>query len=133
MAATLEAPARALLTATNYCHVSTRRPDATILTVVVWCDVDGEHVVLNSAEGRAWPANARRDGGATLNVMNLENPYEYVEIVASLADYTAEGADEVIDALAKKYMGVDRYPAHRADETRITLRFAPERVRHRRG
>ena len=74
-----------------------------------------------------------RAGGATLNVMNLENPYEYVEIVASLVDTTTDGADDVIDALAKKYMGVDTYPAHRPDEQRITLRFAPEKVRYRGG
>lgn len=133
MAATLDDRARALLSAKNFCHVSTLREDGSIHSVPVWCDLEGDDVILNSAEGRGWPGNARRVGGATLNIMNLENPYEYVEIAASLVDTTTEGADDVIDALAKKYMGVDTYPAHRPDEQRITLRFAPEKVRYRGG
>ena len=60
--------------------------------------------VLNSAEGRAWPANVRRDRRVALNVVNLENPYEYVSIEGTLVEDTHEGADEHIDALAKKYL-----------------------------
>jgi PPOX class probable F420-dependent enzyme len=129
MAATLDARARELLTAKNFCHVASLREDGTIHTVPVWCDVDGDHVVTNSAEGRAWPRNVRRTGGATLNVMNLENPYEHLEIVATLAEATTEGADEVIDALAKKYLDADSYPFRQPGEQRLTLRFTPERVR----
>lgn len=129
MAATLDDRARALLEAKNFCHVSSLREDGTIHTVPVWCDLDGDRVVLNSAEGRVWPRNVRRTGAATLNVMNLENPYEYVEIVATLAEATTEDADDVIDALAKKYLDVDSYPYRQPGEQRLTLRFAPERVR----
>jgi hypothetical protein len=82
--------------------------------------------VLNSAEGRDWPANLRRAGRATLTVMNLENPQEFVTVVARLVDDTNDGADDVINALAHKYNGrdYDFVPG----QQRVTFRLEPERV-----
>lgn len=37
-------------------------------------------------------------------------------------------ADQHIDALAKKYLGQDRYLYHRPGEVRITYRILPEKV-----
>ena len=85
---------RELLAAPNFVQVSTLRPDGTIHTVPIWGDVDGDTVVLNTAEGRAWPRNLRRDGHTTLTVQNLENPYEYVTITGHVAD-TAYGPVQI--------------------------------------
>ena len=78
--------------------------------VPVWVDVQDGRPVLNTAEGRAWPRNLERDPRVTLTVQNLENPYEYVEVRGRVAERTHEGADEHIDAMAKKYMDADEYP-----------------------
>jgi hypothetical protein len=43
-------------------------------------------------------------------------------------DITTEGADALIDRLAQKYLGVDSYPFRTPEETRITLKIAPERI-----
>ena len=123
---TLQPRDRELITAPNFCHVSVPNEDGTIQSVVVWCDADNDHVVLNSAEGRDWPANLRRAGRATLTVMNLENPQEYVTLVGRLVEDTNEGADDVINALAHKYDGRD-YP-FRPGQQRVTFKLAPERV-----
>lgn len=130
---TLDDRDRELLKGKNFVHVSTLRPDGTIQTVPVWVDVsDDGNVLLNSAEGRAWPENLRRTGRATLTVQNLENPYEYVTITGRLVEDTHENADEHIDSLAKKYLGEDRYPFRQPGEQRVKLAIAPERV-HRAG
>jgi hypothetical protein len=129
---TLQPRDRELLKARNYCHVAVPTDDDTIQSVVVWCDLDDDdQLVLNSAEGRDWPANLRRAGRATLTVMNLDNPEEYVSIVARLVEDTHDGADDVINALAHKYDGrdFDFPPGHQ----RITFRLAPERVRRNRS
>jgi PPOX class probable F420-dependent enzyme len=121
-----------LLKARNFCHVAVPRQDGTIQAVVVWCDVDDDgNVVLNSAEGRAWPANLRRAGRATVTVMNMDNPLEYVSLVGRLQEDTNDGADDVIDGLSRKYTGGDY--SHNPDEQRVTFRLAPERVTHRGG
>ena len=118
---------RELIQAPNYCHVSVAADDGTIQTVIVWCDLEDDRIVLNSAEGRDWPANLRRAGGATVTVMNLENPEEYVSVVARLVEDTHDGADDVINALAHKYDGRDF--DFQPGQQRVTFRLAPERVR----
>jgi PPOX class probable F420-dependent enzyme len=129
---TLADPERELIKGRNFCHVAVPRRDGTIQTVVVWCDLDDDdQVVLNSAEGRAWPANLRRAGRATVTVMNMENPLEYVSLVGRLEQDTNHGADDVIDALSRKYTGGDY--DHSRDERRLTFRLTPERVTHRGG
>jgi PPOX class probable F420-dependent enzyme len=119
---------RQLLKARNFCHVATLREDETIENVPVWVDVEGDELLLNSAEGRAWPDNLRRTGRGTFTVQNLENPYEYLMLVGRLVEATHEGADAHIDKLAKKYLGADSYPARREGEQRVLLRIRPEGV-----
>ena len=88
------------------------------------------HVVLNSAEGRSWPANVRRDPRVNLTVLNMENPYEFVSIKAHLVEDTHDGADEHIDAMAMKYLGEERYPFRSEGEERVILRFEADSVSH---
>ena len=38
---------------------------------------------------------------------------------------TEQGADASIDALAKRYMGVDRYPNRKPGEVRVLYRIRP--------
>ena len=97
----LEGRARELLEQPNFAAVATLDKDGTPDVKVVWAHVDDGHVVLNSAEGRKWPNNLRRDPRITVTVINNENPYEYAVIPGRLAGDTHEGADENIDSLAK--------------------------------
>ena len=129
---TLDGAARAIVADKNFAHLSVPREDGTILTAVIWSDVDDAgNIVVNSAEGRPWPRLLRKAGHATLSWTNASNPYEFVSVTAKLVEDTNEGADDVIDALAKKYMGVDSYPGHSDAETRVTFTLRPQRVTHR--
>ena len=128
MSERIEGRAEELLKAKNFCHVSTLRKDGSVHTAPVWVDVQDGQAVLNTAEGRAWPRNLERDPRVTLTVQNLENPYEYLEVRGRVAERTHAGADEHIDALAKKYMGVEEYPLRQPGEQRVILRVEPEHV-----
>jgi PPOX class probable F420-dependent enzyme len=130
MAESIEGRARELLQAPNFSHVVTIRPNGEPHATITWVDVDDGHVVLNSAEGRAWPANLKRDGRVTLTVPDKENPYEYVSIRGQLAEATHEGADEHIDRMAKKYLGKDEYPFRQPGEQRVLFRIEPLEVHH---
>lgn len=132
MTATIEGAARAIVADKNYAHLSVPREDGSILSVVIWADVDDAgNIIINSAEGRTWPRLLRRAGRATLSWANASNPYEFVSVTASLVGDTHDGADAGIDALAKKYMGVDTYPGHSETEQRVQFTLAPERVTYR--
>ena len=129
MADSMNNSVRALFEGKNFAHLSVARRDGTIQTAVLWVHTDDAgNLIVNSAEGRAWPANLRRQGQATLSVHNAENPYEFASVAASLTGDTHEGADAVIDALAKKYMGVDSYPYRTPTEVRIIYKIEPTSV-----
>ncbi|MCW3057233.1 MAG: class putative F420-dependent enzyme [Solirubrobacterales bacterium] len=128
MSAKIEGRAEQLLRDKNFAHVATLRADGSVQVAPTWVDVQDGLPVLNTAEGRAWPRNLERDPRITLEVQNMENPYEYVEIRGRVAERTHDGADEHIDALAKKYMGVDEYPMRQPGEQRVIIRVQPEHV-----
>jgi PPOX class probable F420-dependent enzyme len=128
MRATIEGRSAELLQGKNFCHVATLRPDGSVHGVPVWVDLQDGLAVLNTAEGRAWPRNLERDPRVTLTVQNMENPYEYLAIRGRVAERTHEGADEHIDAMAKKYLGQDTYPFRQSGEQRLILRVEPEDV-----
>jgi PPOX class probable F420-dependent enzyme len=129
MSAMIDGRAEELLKGKNFCHVATLRADGTVHGVPVWVDVQDGRPVLNTAEGRAWPRNLERDPRVTLTVQNMENPYEYVEIRGTVAERTHEGADEHIDAMAKKYMDVEEYPYRQPGEQRVLIRIKPDYVK----
>ena len=110
MTVKLEGREREIVAAPNYAVASIPRSDGTVQSVVVWADVDGEQILLNSAIGRHWPANLKRAGRATVLVIADNDPYEWVAVEGELVEATTDGADDDIDRLAKKYLGVDSYP-----------------------
>jgi len=129
MPASIDARSRELLEAENFAHVATITRDGTPHVAVAWIDVDGDVVQVNSAEGRDWPANLRRDPRVTVVVANHENPYEYVTIKGEAVEITPEGADDHIDSLAKKYLDKDSYPFRVEDEVRLKIRIRPDQVK----
>jgi len=133
MADSIDGRVRELLEDKNFAHVVTKSDDGTPHVTVVWANVEGDEVLLNGAEGRAWPANLRRDPDVVLTVVNLEDPYEYVTIRGRAVEITPDGADEHIDALAKKYLDEDDYPFRKEGEVRLKVRIQPEKVRLRGG
>jgi PPOX class probable F420-dependent enzyme len=129
MSSTIEGRSQELLQAKNFCHVATLRADGSVHGVPVWVDVKDGLAVLNTAEGRAWPRNLERDPRVTLTVQNMENPYEYVSIRGRETERTTDGADEHIDAMAKKYMDRDSYPLRQPGEQRLIIKVRPEEVK----
>lgn len=128
----LEGAARAIVADKNYAHLAVPREDGSILSVVIWSDVDADgNVIVNSAEGRTWPKLLRKAGRATLSWANASNPYEFVSVTAKLVGDDNTNADAGIDALAKKYMDADVYPGHTDTETRVQFTLEPERITHR--
>ena len=68
----------------------------------------------------------RRDPRVTLAIQDPDNPYRYLEVHGRVVEITEEGADAHIGSLAKKYLGVDKYPYRQPGETRVIYRIQPE-------
>lgn len=109
-----------------FASLGTLMPDGSPQVTPVWCDFDGEYVIFNSARGRQKDKNVRRDPRVALALIDPENPYRYMEIRGKVVEITEEGADQHIDKMAKKYMGVDKYPYAQKGEVRVIYKVKPE-------
>ena len=128
MSVQLSERARELISAKNLGSIATIMPDGSPHVVPVWIDLDGNDVLINTAEGRQKLKNIRRDPRVAMDVVNLENPYEMVALRGRVVEVTHEGADSHIDKLAKKYLGRDTYPFRQPDEQRVIIRIEAERL-----
>ncbi len=119
---------RKLFQAPNYAHLATLMPDGSPQVTAVWVDVDGNRILVNTAEGRVKTRNVRRDPRVAVSITEQDNPYSTATIRGRVVAIAAEGADAHIDQLAKKYLGHDRYPFRSPEEQRLIMVIEPEHV-----
>ena len=111
-----------------FASLATIMPDGKPQVTPVWCDFDGTHVLINSAKGRVKDRNMRRDPRVSLALIDPDNPYRYLQVQGRVVEITEEGADQSIDHLAKKYLGMDKYPGRKPGEVRVIYKIEPERA-----
>ena len=116
---------RDLLTKKTFAHLATVMPDGSPQVTPVWFDEEGHHLRVNSAVGRLKDRNIRRDPRVSLSILDPDNPYRYLEVRGRVVEITETGAVSHIDALAKKYMGVDTYPFHQPGVRRVVYKIEP--------
>ena len=114
----------------DFAHVATLNADGSPQNSAVWIGLDGDLVTFNTAEGRLKTKNVARDGRVAISVVNQENPYENLIIQGKVVELAHEGADDDIDALAKRYLDADSYPFRQDGEVRVIVKIEPEKVNH---
>ena len=128
--AAIPAEARHLFEGKNFAHIATLNPDGSPQNSPVWVGIDGDTVTFNTAAGRVKPRNLEQDPRIAVSIVDQENPYEHVLVQGNVVEITEEGADEDIDALAKRYMDVDSYRCRQPGEKRLIVKIEPEKVTH---
>lgn len=111
-----------------FAHLATLNDDGTPQVTPVWVDYDGKHVLVNSARGRRKDKNMERNRAVALSIQDPDNPYRYLEVRGQVEEITEEGADQHIDKMAKKYIGVNKYPNRSPGEVRVLYKIKPERT-----
>jgi len=111
-----------------FAHVATVGPDGHPQNTVMWIDRDGEHLLLNTAQGRAKWRNISADPRVGISVSPLKEPYVNLSLKGRVIEMRTGDGDAVIDRLAKKYLGVDTYPYRNPDEVRVTMVVEVEAV-----
>jgi PPOX class probable F420-dependent enzyme len=111
-----------------FASLATIMPDGNPQVTPVWADFDGKHIIVNSAKGRVKDRNMRRDPRVSLALIDPDNPYRYLQLQGRVVEITENGADQHIDKMAKKYMGVDKYPGRSPGEVRVIYKIEPERA-----
>jgi PPOX class probable F420-dependent enzyme len=128
MADTLSTKARELIARPVLASLATLNPDGSPQITPLWVDRDGDDVVFNTAQGRVKARNLQRDARVAVTVIDPDDPYNVVAFRGTVTEVSTEGADAHIDALAKKYLGVDSYPMRREGEVRIKVRVQPDKI-----
>ena len=107
-------------------YLATLMPDGHPQVTPVWCDIERNDVLVNSAKGRRKDKNMRRDPRVAIAIVDPDNGYRYLEVRGRVVEVTEQGADEHIDRLAQKYLGVDR--DRQPGEIRVIYRIRPEQI-----
>jgi PPOX class probable F420-dependent enzyme len=116
----------------RFAVLATLDPDGTPRQAVIWYRLDPDgRVTVNSAEGRRWPANLRRDPRCSLAVLDGADGYTFVavtgRVVETIDDQEVAQAD--IAALARHYHADDLAKAERLiagfrAQQRVSFRIA---------
>lgn len=110
----------------SFGHLATVMDDGRPQSTPVWVDYDGKHVVVNTTLDRQKYENLEREPRVSISIQDPDDPYRYLEVRGRVAETTEDGAEQHIDALARRYLGKDRYPWRNEGEERVLVKIAPE-------
>jgi PPOX class probable F420-dependent enzyme len=119
-----------LLLGKNFASFATLMDDGSPHVAPTWIDYDGKNILVNTAAGRIKEKNVKNDKRVALSIPNEVNPYEMVTIRGTVDEITEKNADAHIDKLAKRYLGLDKYPFRSPTEKRIIIKISPRKVFH---
>jgi PPOX class probable F420-dependent enzyme len=112
----------------NLAAVTTIRPDGTPHTSPTWVDWDGEHVLVNTAYGRAKVRHVQANPQVSVMVVDRNDADTWVA-VSGPAALVEDGAIEHVHELSRRYDGTDYEIGN--GERRVIMRVTPERVTQR--
>ena len=129
--ATLSPAARAFLEEKRYCVFADIGPDGLPHQTVLWYELQGDEIMMNTALRREKDKNLRRDPRASFCI---EDGYRYLTITGTctLQWEDQEAAQADIYRLAERYEGTERAEQMSAGQfrkqDRETIRMSIERV-----
>ena len=107
-----------------YLFLATIMPDGSPQVTPVWFDTDGEHILINTNEGRVKDRNMKERPKVAMVIQDPADPFRYLQIRGQVVGYTREGGDEHIDLLARRYRG--KPWDYRPGQKRITFKIRPD-------
>lgn len=109
-----------------FANLATVMPDGSPQVTPIWFEYTGGKIRLNSARGRVKDKNMKVGARVALAITDPANPYRYIQVRGRVTHVTEDGAAAHIDSLAKKYMGVDKYPFHQPGVARVIYEIEPQ-------
>jgi hypothetical protein len=115
-----------LLESAALVHVATIGPHGEPQNNPVWFGWDGEHVVFSQTKSRQKYRNLQRDRRVAFSIVDPDNPYRYLEIRGEMVCVEEDPDLDFINSMAKKYLGLDKYPYHQPGDERVVIFVRPE-------
>ncbi len=110
----------------SFAILGTLMPDGSPQVTPVWFNVEGEHILINTAKGRQKDRNMRARPQVAMTIMDPKRPYRYLQIRGEVIESTEQGAAEHISILSRKYRGHDfEIPS---GQVRVIYKILPKKV-----
>jgi len=104
-------------------YLATIMPDGSPQVTPVWFSTDGEHILINTNEGRVKDRNMKARPKVAMTIQDPDKIYRYLGVRGEVVSYTTEGADEHIKELSLRY---DNEPwKYREGQKRIIFKIKP--------
>lgn len=117
-----------LLQSNALAHVATIGPEGEPQNNPVWFGWDGERIRFSQTTTRQKMRNIKRNPHVAISIVDPRNPYRYLEIRGVVESIEEDPNLDFINAMAKKYMGKDKYPWHNPSDKRVVVNVRPERT-----
>ena len=112
----------------NLAYLATLSKDGSPHVIPVWAELVDDFILINTFESSVKNKNIMNDKRIALSMVEQNNPFNMVSIKGRVIEQAAEGADEHLKKLAKKYLGMGRYYYRKPSHKRIILKIKPEKI-----
>lgn len=122
---------RRLFEGKNLVFIASLMKDGSPQVTPTWVDIEDGTILVNTAVGRTKQKNISRDQRVALAIVDQNNQYDMVTVRGKVVEQIkGKEAEDHADKLAKKYLGIEKYPRRAPDEVRILLKIKPETIFH---
>jgi PPOX class probable F420-dependent enzyme len=124
----LPAEAKALIDRPNFAHLATLMADGSPQSVPVWVGREGHRLLVCTSEASLKGRNTRRDPRVALSIVDLNDPYEEVQLRGRVVERRPDAELKIMDPVSHKYIGTP-FPM-RSAEGRVALVIEVDKVRY---
>ncbi len=117
-----------LLNGKNLVFIATIMKDGSPQVSPVWANLEDEHIMVNTAEGRIKHKNVLRDPRIALSIVDSNNPLDMTSIKGTVVEIIPDYDYIHANKLTKKYLGKETYPFRRENEKRIIFKIKPQKI-----
>ena len=119
---------KAALDGPTFVHLTTMGPDGAPHATAMWVGRDGNNIVFNTAKGRRKWRYMRNDDRVAISISPPEDLYKNWAVQGRIVEMRTSDGVEMIDRLAQKYLGEEKYPWMTPGMERVTVIVEPTRV-----
>jgi PPOX class probable F420-dependent enzyme len=105
MSSPLSAEAKALIDRPNFAHLATLMADGSPQSVPVWVGREGDRLLVCTSERSLKGRNTLRDPRVALSIVDLQNPYEEVQVRGRVLERRPDPDLKIMDPVSHKYTG----------------------------
>lgn len=112
----------------NFVHLATLMADGSPQVAPVWVGREGDRILVGTGAGTLKARNSRRDPRVGLAVVDMENPYQELQIRGRVVEQRPDSDMAGMDAISQKYTG--KPLPWRMAAGRVLLVIETDRVRY---